>query len=264
VEGASDGADLVVTGSTGTDLSVLEGTGTGTAQFAAPVTYPVAGSATATATADFDGDARADILYLDTAGDQLSLLSNVGGHFGFSTISVGPAGVSREVPTALLRIQAHHRGKAADGALELASFHFGFSDANGTTLTAAQLNALVSNLQVYADSNTNGTFELGSDTEVVAAAPLTLDADGRQHVVLPSGPLVSIGGGASRHYFVVVTTSPNAKEQNPNTLRITHVTSASSTADAAATNEPLHLEWTPDVSTNGAMLPVEVSAWSVE
>jgi hypothetical protein len=254
-------SDLLIPDTSGTSITLSLGNNSGT--FSAPINYPTAGGAAALVAADLNRDGQADLLSVDTAALQLSNLQNQGGQFGFDTVAVGPAGGLANGATALLKIIAYHRGLTTDLPIRLQSLHLGFSDASGTTLTNSPANALLASLDIRVDTNGNNQLDAG-DAIVTSLAALSLDADGRQQITLPQTAATQITGASSQTYWAIVSGRPGASELTPNTLRITHVTSASSKATDPTTGQYLQMEFTPNTTSDPAFLPVSTSLFSVE
>ncbi len=213
------------------------------------------GQASFVTAADLDGDGDVDVISSSVSGDRFIIHPNHGGQFALETFDLVPANVNPgDADTPVLRIDAAHQGRAGDSSVELTSFELHFDNGSGVALSSAQANALVDNLRVYVDSNTDGAFDPGSDTLVTTVSALSL-TDGVQTIAFADGDAnVTFAHGVAPTYFVAVDVAAEAHLQTPDRLRITHVTEASSTAEDAAEDLPLVLEFASNV-TSGTVLP---------
>jgi uncharacterized repeat protein (TIGR01451 family) len=198
--------------------------------------------------ADVDGDGDMDVLSASAVDDTVAWYENVGGQFALPTIDMAPLRSVDGASEAMLGIVATHRGRAGDADVELATLDLLFESEPGVAYDSASANALVDSLHVYLDSG-SGLFEAGSDTLVTTVPTLSLTA-GRQTVSFADGDAdVRIALGFPRTYFLVVNFAADAHLQPADTLRLTHLTSSTSTGEDAEHDTPLSLETLGDTAS---------------
>ncbi|MEM8995995.1 MAG: choice-of-anchor D domain-containing protein, partial [Acidobacteriota bacterium] len=228
----------------------LSGDGTAWSEHVVEATFT---GTTSAAAGDIDGDGAPDLLATSFDLDDLAWWQNLGGQFALPTADAVAGATPREgtADVVLLQIDAVHRGRSGDGDLELSTFELLFEATAGDSLTNGELAALVDTVRLYQDDG-DGIFETdGSDTEIYsAAAPFGL-ASGVLTVSFAAGAAeAQITVGDSETYFVAVDLAAAAAGAVPNTLRLTHLTSSSSTARMASTGLPLTLEYLADTSAS--------------
>ncbi len=200
--------------------------------------------------ADLDNDGDLDVAAASFANDRINWFPNRGGQFGLPTFDLAPGAASagdRDVP--VLRIDAHHLGRAGDASLELSSFKVRFVSGFGIGLGNSAANALVDRLFVYRDDG-DSAFDPESDPIISTIANLDLN-NGVQEVSFLSGDAnVEVSSGNTQSYFLAVDIADGADQQTPNNFRIIHTpfsldasedTPLSSARDAVA-GTPLKLE----------------------
>lgn len=211
--------------------------------------------------ADINSDGKPDIVSASEESDELTWYANLGGQFGFVTTDTAPASISVGEQQAMLQITPIHNGRSGDHNLELVTLELLIEEVAGSPLTSTRANTVIENLYIYLDDG-SGSFEALSDTPVITVSTLAL-TDGIQTVSFTDNdPNVQITFNTPRSYFVALELTANAHEQ-ANSLRLTHITEASSTArDADATADiPLSLAYTPNVSSSQSNIspPLAVS-----
>lgn len=214
------------------------------------------------AVGDFNGDGKADLAAANPNSNNVSVLKKVGGQLKLATTSAAPSGLATGTTTSLFKIVATHNGLATDSSGYLSDLHLGFTNSAGTKLTSTRASYLVSALSIWKDANASGSFQQASDTMLVRYTNLSLDCQGRIHIPLPANASTLMAGGSSANYFVCVEKS--TATTSADTLKTTHVTSASSRAFDANSLNPLSLETTSDVSSSSTALPVTMSNWHLE
>ena len=202
--------------------------------------------------ADVDGDGDLDPLGAAFSGDDLVWWPNRGGQFALPTIDAVTQSMPGEgtADVLLQRIEASHRGRAGDGDLELVTFELLFEEAPGDPLSDSELGDLVSVLRIYHDDG-DGSFETdGSDVNFHSvAAPFSLSSGVLSATFVDGESDVQVSFGADETYFVALDLKADASDAAVTTLRLTHLTSSSSTAEMSSTDIPLTLEAQSDTAS---------------
>ncbi|MEM1178903.1 MAG: FG-GAP-like repeat-containing protein [Acidobacteriota bacterium] len=206
------------------------------------------GGAAGLALGDVDRNGLVDVIAVAETDDDVTFLPNLGGQFALETLVTAPASLGNNITDDLLRITATHLGIAGDADLELATFELLFEETSGDPLTTNEAMAVIENVFVYLDDDEDGTWALPGDTLVATVSRPSLDLDaGIQSVPFTDGDVnVQIQQGTPRTYFAVVQTTSNFTSRGLNSLQVTHVTEASSTAENRDTDTPVRLAWTPN------------------
>jgi hypothetical protein len=223
-------------------------TGSGT-QWDRLVVDPAISGASGVGLGDIDRNGLLDIAVAGQAGGTLHWLENRGGQIQLATTNLSTGAILQGNTAAMLRIVAKHNGRAADNDAEVVTFELLFEEQTGDVLTSGEANALVQDMFIYLDANTNNTFELGSDTLVLTTSTLALTS-GRQTVSFTDGAQnTRVAFDSPKTYFAVVTLTGNASAQVPKTFQITHITEASSTAQDFLTDKPIRIEFAPNAAS---------------
>ncbi len=201
------------------------------------------------AACDIDKDGRKDVISGSLADNTVAWYRNRGGQFALTTIDLAPSFLDQEETAAILSIDLAHRGRPGDNDVELASIQLLFESANGIPLSEAEANAIIENLFIYGDDG-SGTFETESDILLLTIGTLTFPG-GFLRALLPDGDSDTqiVAGDPDKRFFVVAELTVEAGIQAVNTVQVTHVTSASSTAEDADNDIPLLLERVEDVTS---------------
>jgi hypothetical protein len=215
--------------------------------------------ATAAVAADLDGDGKLDVLSASFGDDTLAWHPNRGGQFRLTTADTAPPAPFEGGAEALLRIRATHAGRTGDPDLQLASLELVLDDGAGNLLDEAQANALIENLQIYADDG-SGSFEGGVDSLVTTVGSLEASSGVQAVTFLEGDPSVQVPHSAPRDYFVVTEFAAGASSQVPNTLRVTHAAVSGSTAADPYRNIPLALEFTVDVGSSTVTIGLDADS----
>jgi hypothetical protein len=162
----------------------------------------------------------------------------------------------------VLEIEMTHRGRPGDHDEELVTFELLFESEAGIPLSSAQANAIVNDLSIYLD-NGDGVWTEGTDTLIKTTSTLNL-VGGVQTLIFTDGSdHVRLSVGSSKRFFVIIGAPSDASLQNPNTLKVTHLTDARvnadvSTAEDQAHDIPLKMEWSGNVASTTAFFFVDL------
>lgn len=198
------------------------------------------------AAGDVDGDGELDLLGAAQTADDIVWWKSLGGQFALATVDTAPGALVPGGSASVFTVDVAHRGRNGDTDTEVASAELRFDDGGGGPLTSGVANALVEAIRLYRDGG-NGVFD-GSDTLLAEQSTLSLDGLGTQTIALVDGdPNAQVSHGADGLIFVVLEAA--AGGGSPNTVRVTHVTEASSTAEDASADIELDLEYVANVAS---------------
>ncbi len=192
-------------------------------------------------TADFDRDGDPDVV---AGRDQFDFASwlNGGGQFALATTAVAPATLAPGGVAPVLAVDALHRGRAGEAAMELTALALLFERSEGVPLSETELASLVAAVRLHHDDG-SGAFEPGVDAEVGA---LTSFASTDGVVVLPLADglpaLQHLPAVTPETYFVTVELTSGALASGIASLRVTHQPAAGSAAEHADSDTPLSRE----------------------
>ncbi len=198
---------------------------------------------------DVDSDGDLDVFVANYQANKVWL--NRGGQFALPTSDTSPGLFLEGTTDDVLQIDVTHRGRSGDTDMELVTMELLFDDGAGTPLTNAQASALISNFYIYLDDG-SGTYD-GSDTLVATISTFDLESGtpGVQTITFTDqDPNVQVAYGTPKTYFVVIDLQADAKSQTPNSFRITHLTSSSSSGEDRDNGITLILEYAADVSAS--------------
>ncbi len=187
-------------------------------------------------------------LIVALADGNLSSILNGGGQVALLTEDIAPMRVEGGEMGAMLAIDMVHRGRAGDNQAELARLELLFRAPDGNPLTTDQINRVLSNLHIYADTG-NGNFDAGDTLLATEANPFLFS--GVLTVVIPDGhDAAKVGAGASKRFFVVPEFTEDAAQNEPAGFSITHITEASSLAEDVTNDSALFLEWAANLQSS--------------
>ncbi len=211
------------------------------------------GSPVAALAADFNRDGMVDILAAGAGNDKISWWDNRGGQFRILATSLASTTFWDSTTVAPLDFVAKHIGHPEDSSEELTSLDFLFESQPGVPMTSSQANALLNSLLVYLDDG-DGNCYLGTDTQLTVVGDIQLSG-GRLSIPFVDGDTnVRLDPNISRRYCLFLDGKPSASSQNPNTLRITHLSDGTLHSELSSGEDrvhdiPLRLEWAADTST---------------
>ncbi len=210
-------------------------------------------NATSIEAADLDQDGDLDILGAAFDDDTVLWWENRGGQFGLATMDTAPLHLNAGSQDDMLQIAATHNGRSGDHDAELVTFELLLEKTSGDPLSDSEANAIIENLHIYQDDG-SGVFEEGSDVWVTAVSDFTL-TNGLLTVPFSDGdPNVQLTWDAPRTYFVVVelaaTLADDPNRNGINTIRLTHVTEASSSGEDRDYDIPLTLAYAANVGAD--------------
>ncbi len=136
-----------------------------------------------------------------------------------------------------------------DGDVQLGTVELLFESSAGDPLTSGEANALIEGLWIFMDEDENGVLDYYIDSHICQVDTLAL-TDGVQSFTLADDNRAQVQYGSTKRFFVAPHLAEDAHLQNPGQLRITHLTSTSSTAFDADHDLPLELEYADDVSSS--------------
>ncbi|MCI0582770.1 MAG: VCBS repeat-containing protein, partial [Chloroflexi bacterium] len=173
--------------------------------------------------ADFDRDGDPDLVVFDAV--DVNSWVNAGGQFHLEATSVAPATIAEEVERALLAIDAEHRGRAGQEAMELTALSLFFEEdtvGNPDPLTQDEFDDLFAAVRVYRDDG-SGTFVPGQDEAVGDFTSLTV-TDGEVLLALADDEpgLQHAPEETPATYFVTVELTPEAAAAGIRAVAVTH------------------------------------------
>ena len=195
--------------------------------------------------ADVDGDGDTDILDAPSFDHVITWWENRGGQFGLPTADTSSTFLQAGTLEEVVKVTATHNGRPGDNPVELVSFDLLLEETAGDPLSDAEANALIAELRIYADDNSNGTFEPATDILVETITSLSLTA-GVETIAFTDGDAdVEVNFGTDRCYFVVVEAAAGTSHGS---FQVTHLTLNSSTGEDAEFDIPLSLAHTAEVT----------------
>jgi hypothetical protein len=251
--------DLAIGRSAAQSVEILTGSTSGT--FTSIGAYVAGGAPGTPLPVDLDRDGRTDLLVAVPATGALNLLRNVGGQFKLETTDVAPTAMTESTSASLLKIVATNNGHPDDAATRLTALELEFRDGLDQPLDAPRFANLVGSISIWWDADDSGAWEPGSDVRIANSTYLLLDYAGRVSLPIAQTNDALVNPGTQKTFFVVIETPGMLGSE---TLKIAHITSASSKGLGEHSGANLLLQSTPDVSSSGVVLPVEISAFSID
>jgi hypothetical protein len=195
--------------------------------------------------ADVDQDGWMDLaVAAGGSADSVLWYPSIGGQFEVGSWSVAPSTLLSDSAAAIVEFVLWHKGVVgADSAINPVSFVLGLQDDSGTALSSSQANAIIDQLEVWADSDDNGMWS-DDDTLLLTDTYLSMSGGAVTETFTGTLPEQQVPPASSTRYFVVITASPDAHDQTPGAIRATF-------RDADVVAEDLTYE-VPVVATPGA------------
>ncbi len=193
---------------------------------------------------DVDNDSDMDILASAHFGGitwwENEAIADNDGQFLLETTDTAPTTLKNGETDDFFRIKMTHNGNPGDTDEELATLRLLLENpSGGAALNTADANAIIENLYVYLDDGDNA-FDVG-DTLVATVTNLSL-VSGHQTVTFTDGdPNVQVVQGTPKTFFVVVELTADAYDQDTPSLRITHITTGTTTSTAEDRDHDLDL-----------------------
>jgi len=123
---------------------------------------------------DTSGDGIPDIVLGDRGANDVSWIAGIVDRTSAATTDIAPATTEELSIAGVLQIDIENKGIASDVDLVLSELQLDFADQlSGAALTSAQLQGLVSSVDVYRDDG-NGSFSAASDSLLVTSGTPTL------------------------------------------------------------------------------------------
>lgn len=171
---------------------------------------------------DFDRDGLPDVAVGSFNNDRFTWSANYGAAlyaYMYGTASAIFEGGSTSIADVYAENQAADGDPSVSYRRFVAYFYDRVFEHNGPQprlLTVNEINALISKIEVFADSDGTGNFSV-KDTRIgFRDAPFALDQFGTLSFALGTGNGNSIIPGENRRFFIVVTAATNASSANPN------------------------------------------------
>ena len=194
-----------------------------------------------------DRDADLDLAVAQGAGN-VSVMLNGGGQAAMIARDTAPVKIDGGQMGSMLAIEMAHRGRAGDSPAELARLALLFRAPDGAPLTTTQINAILSNVHVYADTG-NGSFDPSDTLLATVANPFLFD--GVLTVVIPDGhEAARVAAAANKSFFVVVEFTEDAAQHTPAGFTITHLNDTGSLAEDFTNDSALFLEYAANVTSS--------------
>lgn len=196
---------------------------------------------------DIDHDGDLDIASVASDIDLLQWHENRGGQFAMVTIGRAPETLSPGEVAEIFQLQLLSRGRAGDANVRLDTLRFLLTDANENPLSDAEAADLLASLQLYRDTNGNGTLD--ANDLLVSQLDQFVLTNGLLEWDVSAAQLESTWGSPTR-LFVAAQVGPGTNGGLAGDFRITHLTDspAGSSAVDANAHLPLVLEYAPNVS----------------
>jgi FG-GAP-like repeat len=218
------------------------------------------GSASDIQLADLDGDGDPDVLATSALDDTVAWYPNRGGQFFLVTQDVAQKVLSEGEAQDLLKIVAYHRGRVGDSPIELTSIELRLTDGASTPLSESEALGLFQELRIYRDDDSYA-FDIADTLVGTLSSFSAITSEGLVSIpLLDDDPNAQVAFGETGTFFVVAQLAANAASQTPSSFEVEHRTSASSTAEDAATDIELSLEPGSDLGTG--LVDTELSTTS--
>jgi hypothetical protein len=218
--------DLAATGRNNRGFDRAKNLGNGT-QWGINSLFAFLEAPTVCVSGDFDDDGKTDLAAGTFNNDRFIWSANYGealyAYMGSSASAISEGSTAR-----IADIYASNLANPGDPSISFTLFSGSFYDRgyvyNGppqVPLSAQQVNALISKIDVYADANNDGAFSFSDSLIGTVSGPFTFDTFGNLNFPLSaSSEANQLPPAANRFYFVVVTAKPGASAATPNTFSL--------------------------------------------
>ncbi len=212
--------DLVVTtATTGTVTWWSNFHGNGTTWLPMPAISNALSGAETVTVSDLDPDGLLDILAAGTESESITVFSNAGGQINLDTWDRAPATVEDSGSAVIFKVALMSAAQQGDPEIELEQLSLLFLDESGGSISDSEIQALLDSIQVWHDSDMDGTMDAGLDTLLVSDSGI---AAAMAVSVPPGNPNPAIAMGELEAYFVVAVLAPDASTHNPTAFKIRH------------------------------------------
>lgn len=241
--------DVVATGQSVDDVYFWENGGDGSSWTRRSIETSL-DSPWAVALGDVDRNGWLDVVVAaGGAADSVSWYPHMGGQYDLASWPDAPDTVVSGEQAEIISFQITHNGVfGRDSMVNPVSAVLHLTDSVGVPLTYLQANEVISRLEVFVDTDHNGTYSVG-DTEVWFDSDLAM-VGGAVSFGFSGVNAQHVGAGDSVLFFVVITATADAHLQSPNQIRATFV-------DAELEAEDLSWEL-PLVATPGSSVTTGV------
>jgi hypothetical protein len=218
--------DLAATGRNNRGFDRAKNLGNGT-QWGISSLFAFLEAPTVCVSGDFDDDGKTDLAAGSFNNDRFIWSANYGEAL-YAYMGSSASAITEGTTSKIADIYASNLAATGDPSISYTLFSGSFYDRgyvyNGppqALLSAQQVNALISKIDVYADSNADGSFSFSDTLVATLSGPFTFDTFGNLNFpISASSEANQVPPSINRFYFVVVTAQPGASAATPNTFSL--------------------------------------------